>query len=774
MSVPPPVDPVVPAELSTRAEVAAADSAAPVVSDGLRERALQLLREHWGYDRFRPHQQDIVAAIAGGRDVFALMPTGAGKSLCYQLPAVLQDGATVVISPLIALMKDQVDAALANGIRAACLHSGMDAGARREGMQAYRSGNLDLLYMAPERVALEGFLDQLRHCPTGRPGFIAIDEAHCISEWGHDFRSDYLTLGRLREAFPESAVAAFTATATERVAEDIVARLGLRDPFRVRASFNRPNLHYAVLPKHDAEQQIIEFVQAHAGQAGIIYRSTRRHVEATAAALRSAGVNARGYHAGMEGEDRSRHQEAFIRGEVDVIVATIAFGMGIDKPDVRYVVHGDLPKNIEAYYQETGRAGRDGDPSRCLLLFSGADTGLHLHFLKEIEDDTERAAAHERLRNMERYAQGFDCRRRVLLGYFGEAIKKEQCEGCDVCDSDLEEVDATRDARMLLSAIARTGERFGMVHVCDIVGGAATARIRQFGHDQLPTYGVGRDKPKAHWREVGDALLASGILRRDDGGMPVIKFGAGARELLKGQDKFVIRRLPRHARAERPRRGDREVEVVHPALFEELRRLRRQLADRDSVPPYVVASDRMLRDLCAKLPSGTVALARVYGFGTRKVEQYGGDFLGVVNEFRRQHPEAAPVPSAAGAAARPAGSGDPSRPRLSAPMRRTLEGLRQGWDLDRIAADQGNQPATIVDHIDRLSAAGESPPVEHLMDERLLAVLRPLFVEHGFARLKPVVEAAAEQGLSVSYDQARLVRALLVQRDRAGSHENES
>lgn len=738
-----------------------AGTAAPKVSGESGARALGLLRKHWGYDHFRPHQQDIVAAIAGGRDVFALMPTGAGKSLCYQLPAVMQDGTTVVVSPLIALMKDQVDAARSNGIRAACLHSGLDTAARREAMQDYRGGRLDLLYMAPERLALDGFLDQLRECPGGRPGFFAIDEAHCISEWGHDFRSDYLTLDRLREAFPGAALAAFTATATQRVAADIVERLGLRDPFRVRASFNRPNLHYAVLPKHDAEQQIIEFVKARPGEAGIVYRSTRRHVEETADALRRAGINARGYHAGMESGDRSSHQEAFIRGEVDVIVATIAFGMGIDKPDVRFVVHGDLPKNIEGYYQETGRAGRDGDPARCLLLFSGADTGLHLHFLKEIEDETERAAAHGRLRSMERYAQGFECRRLVLLDYFGETIEKEACEGCDICDSDLEEVDATRDARMLLSAIARTGERFGMVHVCDIVGGADTARIRQFGHDQLPTYGVGRDKPKAHWREVGDALLARGLLRRDDGGMPVIKFGDGARALLKGEDKFIIRRLPRHARAGRARTADRDPEVLHPQLFEELRRLRRQLADRESVPPYVVATDRMLRDLCARLPGGLDALSRVYGFGTRKVEQYGDDFLQVVREFRRNNPEAAPASALAAGAARQPGAGDPSRPRISASMRRTLEGLRQGWDLDRIAADQDNQPTTIVNHIAKLAAAGEQPPIDHLLDEGLLALLKPLFVEHGFARLKPVVEAAAEQGRAVSYDEARLARVHL-------------
>ncbi len=469
-----------------------------------------VLEETFGFKEFRPHQRELVEGILEQRDTFGIMPTGGGKSLCYQLPSVLTDGCAIVVSPLIALMKDQVDAALANGIRAACANSSMSTGERSAVEQAYRDGELDLLYLAPERLASAGILERLRDCPNGAPAFFAIDEAHCLSEWGHDFRPDYLVLGTLRDTFPNTPIAAFTATATQKVAADIESRLQLRSPIKVHASFDRHNLFYEVRAKRDWETQLVEFLRERQGQSGIIYRTTRKSVEATAALLNQNGIPARAYHAGMDPDDRSATQDAFIRDDAAIIVATIAFGMGIDKSDVRFVVHGDLPKNIESYYQETGRAGRDGEPSHCLLLYSSGDAVKQRRFIDDIANEAERQRSSELLREMERFASVPSCRRRSLLRYFEEDYTRENCGNCDYCAGEFKEVDATRDAQILLSAIVRSGERFGAVHVCDIVTGANTAKIRQFNHQGLKTYGAGKSQPKTYWRSLLDALIGAG------------------------------------------------------------------------------------------------------------------------------------------------------------------------------------------------------------------------------------------------------------------------
>ncbi|MEM7386936.1 MAG: RecQ family ATP-dependent DNA helicase, partial [Verrucomicrobiota bacterium] len=471
------------------------------------------LQEVFGFSGFRPHQRELVEALLAGRDAVGVMPTGGGKSLCYQLPAVLSEGCAVVVSPLIALMKDQVDAALANGIRAAAVHSGLPDSVRLDAARAYRDGELDLLYVAPERLSMAGMLNRLTHCPRGRPAFFAIDEAHCISEWGPDFRPDYLALGQLREALPDVPIGAFTATATRKIAADIEQRLLLNEPIAIRASFDRENLFYEVRAKRDWESQLVQFIKEREGQSGIVYRTTRKSVEATARLLQANGIDARGYHAGMEPDERSDTQEAFIRDNAAVIVATIAFGMGIDKADVRFVIHGDLPKNIESYYQETGRAGRDGEPSHCLLLFSSGDVVKLRRLTESVADEAERERTLQLLREMERFASVPTCRRKALLAYFDESYPKDNCESCDVCTGDFQQVEATREAQILLSAIARTGERFGAVHLCDIVTGANTARIRQFSHDQVKTYGAGRNRPKTFWRSVLSGLISNDIVQ---------------------------------------------------------------------------------------------------------------------------------------------------------------------------------------------------------------------------------------------------------------------
>ncbi len=597
------------------------------------ERIRDMLREIFGFSEFRPHQESIVRALLGGQDAFVVMPTGGGKSLCYQLPARLMEGTALVVSPLISLMKDQVDAANANGLRAAFLNSSQEMEERSEVVRDLRAGALDLLYISPERFALEGFAAFLKTC---RISFVAIDEAHCISEWGHDFRPDYLSLGALVDTFPGLPIAAFTATATPRVQNDIIARLRLRDPLVVRASFNRPNLFYRVQPKHDANEQILSYVRQRAGQSGIIYRTTRKSVEETAAYLNESGIAARPYHAGLEDGVRAANQEAFNRDDVPVVVATIAFGMGIDKSNVRYVIHGDLPKNIEGYYQETGRSGRDGDPAECLLLFSYGDIPKLRFFIDKMEDEEERRRTVRCLNDVVSYATTHACRRRQLLGYFGETYGEPACGTCDVCAGDVARVEASRDAQILLSAVARTGERFGAGHVVDVVTGANTERIRSFGHEQLKTYGLGKGRDKRYWRRLMDTLLAEGIVELEDSEFPVVKLCPAAWEVMSGKRTvFVSEEVPQ-ARGKRKDRTARrsasgaDVEPLDPddeVLFEKLRQLRYQLAQELGVPAYVVFTDRTLHEMARRRPATAHELLDIPGVGQAKLTRFAAPFL---------------------------------------------------------------------------------------------------------------------------------------------------
>jgi ATP-dependent DNA helicase RecQ len=602
-------------------------------------RAADLLRTLFGFPGFRPNQEEIVRAILDRRDAFAVMPTGGGKSLCYQLPAHMLAGTCVVISPLISLMKDQVDAACATGLRAACLNSSLAPGERASVWRRVQQGEVDLLYISPERFALPGFSEDLKSVPLS---FFAIDEAHCISEWGHDFRPDYLGLAEIIRRFPDLPVAAFTATATLRVQTDIIARLGLREPHVVRASFNRPNLYYRIVPKVRPEAQILEFVRARPRESGIVYRTTRRSVEETAAVLAARGISALPYHAGLDDAIRARNQEAFDRDEVRVIVATIAFGMGIDKSDVRFVVHGDLPKSVENYYQETGRAGRDGEPAHCLLLYGRGDYGKVLRFVEKIEDEEERRQALRRVSAMGKYAEVYACRRRMLLGYFGETYEVDDCHACDVCAGEVERVDVTREAQILLSAIVRTGERFGAGHVVDVVTGADTERVRRLGHDQLKTYGAGSDREKRFWRMLADNLLAQGLIIQTGEEYPVLAVTSEGREVLRGRATVFGMRVKEKPPA-RLRRGAaraagdaREAGPDDLELFERLRDLRSRLAREQGVPPYVIFSDRTLRGMVELLPASEDEMAGVTGVGSYKLARYGEAFLEAIREFRRE------------------------------------------------------------------------------------------------------------------------------------------
>lgn len=598
------------------------------------------LRAVYGFQSFRPNQEEIIHNILGKKDVFAVMPTGGGKSLCYQLPAKIMKGTAVVISPLISLMKDQVDAACENGISAAFMNSSLSPGEASSVFGRLKNNSLDLLYIAPERFAMAGFLETLK---TVSISLFAVDEAHCISEWGHDFRPDYLGLSNITKTFPGVSVAAFTATATEKVQVDIINKLGLRSPFTIRASFNRPNLFYRVERKRELYDQVLDIVAKYPGEPGIIYRTTRDSVTAMADMLTGSGIKALPYHAGLTQDERRKNQEAFNRDEVHVITATIAFGMGIDKSNVRFVVHADLPKNIESYYQETGRAGRDGETAECTLFFGREDIPKIKYFIDQIPDDRERAVAAEKLNQMIRFASHNACRRRQLLGYFGEIYKNDNCGACDVCMGNVEKTDITIDAQIIMSAMSRTGQRFGTMHIIDIVTGADTKRIRQLEHDKIKTYGTGRDRDKNHWRFIVDEILAQDLIHQDGDRYPVLKITEKGKKVLFGGEK--VSGIKREESKKKPRYGkERGLEKFDEGLFERLRALRKKFAGEQGMPPYIVFSDKTLHEMCRLYPSSLHAMEGISGVGGSKLERYGNEFAAVIKKYLEDNP-GIPVPS---------------------------------------------------------------------------------------------------------------------------------
>jgi ATP-dependent DNA helicase RecQ len=594
---------------------------------------LNTLQEVFGFQSFRQNQEAIIRNIIDKKDVFAVMPTGGGKSLCYQLPAKIMRGTAVVISPLISLMKDQVDGALVNGISAAFINSSLATNEISGVIKSMRSGKLELLYIAPERFAMPNFIELIKSIPVS---LFAIDEAHCISEWGHDFRPDYLSLSNITETFPDVPVAAFTATATMKVENDIIGKLDLRMPFRVRASFNRQNLFYEVKRKNRIEAQIVEFIREREGAPGIIYRTTRDSVSSLAEALTGYGIKALPYHAGLSQEERKTNQEAFNRDEVSVIVATIAFGMGIDKSNVRFVVHADLPKNIEGYYQETGRAGRDGEPADCVLYFSRGDIPKIRYFIDQVADEKERSIAMEKLNRTVGYASQNVCRRRQLLGYFGEDYMDENCGACDICTGRAEKVDVTVDAQIFMSAVSRTGQRFGIRHIIDIIAGADTKRIRELAHNRIKTYGAGSHRDRSYWHFIADELLAQDTICQDGDRYPVLKLTEKGRGVLFGSQK--ISALKREE-TKKKRQAGSDFESYDEALFERLRSLRKKLADDQQVPPYIIFSDRTLHEMCRRYPKGLPEMAGISGVGGVKLERYGDEFITSISAYLDENPQ---------------------------------------------------------------------------------------------------------------------------------------
>jgi ATP-dependent DNA helicase RecQ len=600
---------------------------------------LATVQRYWGYDTLRPLQQEAIGAGLTRRDALVVLPTGGGKSLCYQVPPAVTGRTDVVISPLISLMKDQVDGLRACGYPAAALNSGMATEDLRAVERGMSEGQYRLIFVAPERLLAPRFLDWLARAEVRD---FAVDEAHCISHWGHDFRPEYRQLAELKARVPGASLRAYTATATERVRADIAAQLALADPLVLVGVFDRPNLTYRVVRRVDSSQQVLEVLRRHNDQAAIVYCLSRRETEELASWLAGQGLKAAHYHAGMDAAERRRTQEAFAEERLDIVVATVAFGMGIDRSDVRCVIHAGLPKSVEHYQQETGRAGRDALEAECVLLYSPADVIRLEHLMQRsaaesgIADDVS-ASGNELLRHMQRFAGGLACRHRTLSEYFGQEYPRDNCGACDVCLDEVEGVaDATVTAQNILSCVARAGEGFGVVHIVDILAGANTDRIRQWNHDRLTTYGLLADIPRKSLIGMVHQLLDQRLLDRTPGERPILKLNDTSWAVMRGQRSVQLVQ-PRQAPVAKTRFDQDSWEGVDKGLFEDLRQLRRTLADGRGVPPYIIFGDATLRELARLRPTSPAGFATVRGVGQKKLEDLGPVFLERIRAYCDAH-----------------------------------------------------------------------------------------------------------------------------------------
>jgi len=683
----------------------------PTQPQSTREQAVSLLRDYWGYDTFRGFQEDVILRVAGGDDALVLMPTGGGKSLCYQVPALLRPGTAIVISPLIALMQDQVAALQQVGVRAAFLNSTLDAQARRETEDALDRGDLDLLYVAPERLLTNDLLDRLDRMLIA---LFAIDEAHCVSQWGHDFRKEYLRLDILAERYPGVPRIALTATADAVTRREMREKLRLEDAKHYIASFDRPNIRYYVADKQNARQQLLAFYESrHQGHAGIVYAMTRRTVEETATWLAKQGVTALPYHAGLDADTRAEHQRRFLQEDGIVMVATIAFGMGIDKPDVRFVAHLDLPKSLEGYYQETGRAGRDGEPAEAFLTYGLQDVTRLRQLITSSEGGPEQQRVNrQRLEAILGYCETASCRRQVLLRYFGEDYE-EPCGNCDTCLRPPETYDGTVAAQKFLSTVVRTGQRFGAGHVIDVLKGKATPRVQKLKHDEVTTFGIGSELEEAGWRSVARQLVARGYLVTDTEGHGSLRVGPAAGELLRGAETIELIAYQK----ERSRVGSQKgasgsgskgfraapeaLEGAAQERFEKLRAWRTEVAKANNIPPYVVFHDATLQELAERVPCTAQAMLGVQGIGATKLARYGEallEVLGCSDAESLQQPR-------------------------SVTLEATYLAILDGRALDEIAGMRGLALSTVQTHATELLARGDVT-IEQITDLDAEAVKR--------------------------------------------------
>ncbi|MEH1767923.1 MAG: DNA helicase RecQ [Nostoc sp.] len=702
----------------------------------------QALKYHFGYDRFRPGQRQIIEDALQNRDLLIVMPTGGGKSLCFQLPALIKKGLTVVVSPLIALMQDQVEGLRNNNIAATFLNSSLNPYKVRSREEAILSGKVRLLYVAPERLLSERFLPflDLVKEKIGIAAF-AIDEAHCVSEWGHDFRPEYRQMKSLRKRYPDVPTLALTATATDRVRADIIQQLGLKQPSIHIASFNRQNLYYEVRSKSkSAYAELLELVRETDGSA-IIYCLTRKKVDELTFKLQNDKIAALSYHAGLTDEERSSNQTRFIRDDVRVMVATIAFGMGINKPDVRLVIHFDLPRNLESYYQESGRAGRDSEPSRCTLFFSFSDIKTIEWSIDQKTDPQEQLIAKQQLRQVIDYAQGTVCRRTIQLGYFGERFPGN-CGNCDNCRYPKPMQDWTIEAMKFLSCVARCKERFGMLYIIDVLRGAKSQKIIQNEHDQLSTYGIGKDKSVDEWRMLGRSLLHQGLLEQTSDGYSVLKLNPLSWEVMRRQ-RTVSLAVPVAQKINWEEGSEKAVEAE--ILMQRLRSLRKQLADEQAVPPYVVFQDSTLKLMAQQQPTTITEFGKLSGVGSHKLSQYGDKFLTEIRAYRQEK-----------------GLLDPPQanftPSISLPSDTeifTFQLHKQGLSVDEIAKKRNIRPTTIIRHLADLIEKNQPVDLNQLVSlehqQKIWQVLEVL----GDISLTPIREQLGE---SYSFDEIRLVR----------------
>jgi ATP-dependent DNA helicase RecQ len=687
------------------------------------------LKQYYGYDCFRPMQEDIVRSIVGGRDTVVLMPTGGGKSVCFQIPALMLPGLTVVISPLIALMKDQVGALHMNGIPAAYYNSTQTSREQHAIEDDCLKGKLKLLYVSPEKLLTEAFFEFLKHANLS---LFAIDEAHCISSWGHDFRPEYTQLHVLKEQFPTVPTIALTATADKLTRADIATRLGMVEPAVFISSFNRTNLSLKVMPGQNRIQQIIKLLQQKPDTSGIIYCLSRKSTESLAAKLQEKGFNAAFYHAKMDPGDRSRTQEAFLRDDVRIMCATIAFGMGIDKSNVRWVIHYNMPKNIESFYQEIGRAGRDGAEAQTVLFYSFADVATYKDMLAE-NNPANLGLQLAKLERMQQYADAHTCRRQILLSYFSEDLP-EPCGNCDVCRDPRVTFDGTILAQKALSAMVRTGERVPMNLLIDILRGSRSQAVMQGGYDQIKTYGAGRDLRFEEWRNYIHQLINVGVIEVAYDQHYALHRGILADPVLKGNRKIDLVRpddAPKPAPAEKPKT---KTEVNRDELFEQLRILRKQLADEQNVPPYVIFTDTTLEDMARQKPTTPDALRNVSGVGERKLQLFGRQFLATITGYVRGRVQAG------------------EKPRGSTQLQ-TLDLFNRGMTIEEIAVERTLKSSSIASHLVQLARAGYDIDLVSLLDpierREIEKAIREVGLEEG--RLKPIFEQ-----LNGRYDYAKL------------------
>lgn len=694
----------------------------------------QSLKQFFGYDSFRPGQKDIIEKALTNQDLLVIMPTGGGKSLCFQLPALLKKGIMIVVSPLIALMQDQVDSLLDNGIGATFLNSSLNWDELKSRELAILNGKIKLLYVAPERLLSEKFLfflDRLKNS-IGIAGF-AIDEAHCVSEWGHDFRPEYRKMILLRYRYSDIPIMALTATATERVKEDIIKQLGLQNADTYLSSFNRPNLYYEVRPKDgQSYNQLLTYIRTNPG-AGIIYCLSRKDVDNLTFRLQQDNISALPYHAGLNDEVRSINQNRFIRDDVRIMVATIAFGMGINKPDVRFVIHYNLPRTLENYYQESGRAGRDGELAKCILFFTFSDIKRVEYLIEQQSDESQQKISRQQLRKMIDYAQGTECRRIIQLSYFGEKFKGN-CQNCDNCLQPKPIENWTIESQKFLSCVARTKERFGITHIIDVLRGSSKKKVIQYGHHLLSTYGIGKDRTVDEWKMLGRSLLHQGLMSETTDGYSVLKLNSKSWEILKKQRdvKIAVTLSKKDQLLKEYNLKNAEGEI----LFERLKALRKYLADLHSIPPYVIFPDSSLRLMAQMKPQSLTEFANISGVGEYKLKQYGEQFLSEIRSFCQEQTLPVKLPSDS--------------------EMMTLGLHQQGLNVEDIAKGRNLAISTIYTHLSNLIEMRQPVEINHLISvEKRQEIVKVINVK-GDNALTPIKE---ELGDNYSYNEIRLVRS---------------